>query len=408
MAFALPQLIRQVSGWLRQAYAGIKSFIARLFNSFKLSSSTSRGESSSPSRAGIEVRLEDGSEVVEDHPVLTELRKRATRELFGYLGLTHVPGQFWPLLAKHRDPITALREFVEGIGCNFKRVQELNPAEIERVQKVIDFLELGNPLFERLNPTQKAEIHKLLRKKHYDSALTLARMLADLQYLLDTLESYRTTPTLNIKEFHSFAEAVRNFANSPSQVSESEVQTAKDTADYYTSRIDEFRRCNLEFQDLLDSIDSWFRPEWLATPIAAEIGILSAGGEDARRKLAGEFQTLDEVDGPLAILRDCIAALKQHREASRARSRDDTSSKRSSSFDGREARIRSALRFFGFAEDEKPEWQEIKKAWRSILKHSHPDKFASDIYSDEDRKGAKERTQQATDKYRELEAYFRC
>src|SRR5262245_5046017 len=54
----------------------------------------------------------DAPAAVPDHPVLTELRRRAALELFDWLGFTHVPGQFWPILDALRDPADAIEAFI--------------------------------------------------------------------------------------------------------------------------------------------------------------------------------------------------------------------------------------------------------------------------------------------------------
>jgi hypothetical protein len=390
----------------RQVYNYFRSFFPELFGPLPRSKSDSIKATSSPLEPPA-VDGWDGDEPQPDHPDLKRLRRQATLELFDWLGLTHVPGQFWSLVDSLRDPISALAEFARGIGCDFQKIRRRDPEEIERFQNVIDFLQLAGPSIEAMTALQQKQFQEKLRQGNYDELMRLAKLLADLQGLLRSAAAYETDPTLHV--FRSFVQVVRELASEPFAVTEAEVSEARKRASAYTPRIEEFRLCYSIYHDALDSFENWFRPEWKSTSREAEIIKFAGHAEECIEKLAGNDFGFDELDEWLARLRVCVDGVSRHKRDSETEDYydhdHDTRAGRSRPY---ESRIGWALKCLGFVETAKPDCGQLRTAWRKFMQRFHPDKFASDKYSDEDRRGAHERAQQANEAYELLRVQFGC
>jgi hypothetical protein len=393
MSIDLRRSLEWVLGLARQAY----EFVRKRFKP-RIDLSGKGGEKTKPAPKPRPKVHRDPDELQPDYgkPELKRILRQASIELFSWLGLTHVPGPFWPLVEKHRDPIGALEEFVRGIGCDFQKVRSRDKGEIERFQEVIDLLEIAGPLIDTLDKLQPSWFQDQILQKNYEKTRRLAKHIADLEELLTTTAHYKTDPTLHV--FKSFVDEVQSLAAKPFEVTEEDVRAAKEHAAAYTWRIDEFRRCNSEYQFAIGTIGHWFRQEWRGTSREAEIRNLAGGGNKCIEELAGLDFSFDAVDERLATLRYCAEGLLAYKlESETAPSGGGSGPKGRKS---PESELSRALKFFGFTEDRKPDCNELKSAWRKIVTQSHPDKNKS--------AGAEERTKMANANYTFLRGRLRC
>ncbi|MGH6815940.1 MAG: hypothetical protein ACREC6_09560 [Hyphomicrobiaceae bacterium] len=304
-----------------------------------------------------------------EHPVLAELRRRAAVELFAWFEFTRVPGQFWAILDEKRDPASAMSFFVDRIGCDILRVRYRDPAEIEKVQTVIDLLTTAETLFVGLTDAQRRELYRHVFAGNYKKAREIAETFADLHCGIARARNFCHAPT--IAAFKVFTGKLEALACTPSEITAARVGSDMTELEAHTVRIRLFRELQRRLDAFRESVGAWWPPEWRdAQPAEILQNAIEQAGEACKHIENDPYLTAYGIGSQLESLAQSLEILEDLRNRAGAGSAYaghlDNGSMPSAIDPDEEART-EALHFFGVEAAFSPE--ELKDAYRNYIKN---------------------------------------
>ena len=310
------------------------------------------------------------SEATVDHPVVDALRHKATNELFDWLGLAMIPRQTWAILDKVGDPAAAIEQLIRALGCDPLAARRREPGEIARLEAAIDVLIAVDSLRRYLSADQLSEIEYLLFGGDYDAVMTYSRVVAAFSAV--HIGQEKAARLRRFAVYESFVQTFEGYRSDPWSLAPTDAEEALRLSDRLVTTME-------RYTDLYAAIS-----EAIATMRALWPGS-GAGAPEAetRDRLQWDFEAIDDrlvndpsldVDRIDDLLRDASELLEACRvlledfkpdTGDNGDAGDTTGAPRNESDE--------ALVFFGFAARSSPSWEEIKKAYRAVMKKLHPD-----------------------------------
>ncbi len=304
------------------------------------------------------------SEDEADHPVLGQLRSRAVNEMFGWLGLTLIPRQIWPILETVRDPGLAVEQIIVGLGCDPKRARRRDAVEIERLQSAIDILVALDTLRPHLSLTHLAEIELLLFSGKHDTVGRYHRIVSALSGVLIGRE--KSASLRVFQAYNTFIAEIERYIRDPLRLEPEDAEDALRLSDVFTTSMEDYAVLHDKISRVIGAVLANWPEEF------------ESGDEfDIRNGIILRFEEIDtsllnEKDLNLAdikaLIEECSLLLRDVEELLH-RIRADPGPDSAAGMSEMDA----ALAFFGFGEGASPSWEEIQKAFREIMKRVHTD-----------------------------------
>jgi len=299
-----------------------------------------------------------------DHPVIEQLRRRAVNELFEWLGIILIPRQTWPILKRVGDPGAAVEHLILALGCDPERARRRDADEIARLQAAIDILVALDILRPYLSLEHLQEIEYLLFSGDYDTVRKYSRIVSALSAVLIGREKSGSLRVFAVYE--AFIADIERYVRDP-------LSLEADDADEALRMSDDFITAMEKYTALYEDVSGMISAVHAAWPDDLE------SGDDFRLREGMDLH-FKEIDATLLseptldltqieeLIEECSELFKDlegllHRihDAPRPDGAAQTSEKD------------DALVFFGFAAGSAPSWDEIKRAFRAIIKKVHPD-----------------------------------
>ena len=350
----------------------------RLFDVFRRASGQAETVKPSPAPAP-DILGSDGDPALLN--AIDSLAKRAVVDIFDWLGLSHVPAQFWPILERMRLPGESVTHFVEAIGCDAARVRARDAEEIERVQVIVDLLAQCNDLFAGMTDEQRGTLRDRVFVGSFDAVRQATAALADLNFVLET--GRRRAARTHFAAYAQFLSEVEHYAKDPFSMSSADAEGAKAVSQDYLAWMDQFDLLTARFEDRMASLANWWPDDWLGTPMEAEFSDAESQFEDAQRGLLNEsglsgddiLILLHALEEQADLIDSLFDRAQSHMSAGTAGSGSTGSAGAGSgTFGGLGAEVEDALAFFKFPSGLQPAWDQIKKTYRKLMMDIHPDR----------------------------------
>jgi hypothetical protein len=306
------------------------------------------------------------SEAASSHPVVDELKRRATNELFDWLGLSMIPPQTWVILDKVGDPGSTLEQLIRALGCDPLRARRREPEEIARLDAAIDVLIALDSLRPYLSVEHLREIEYLLFGGDYDAVKAYSRIVTVLSAVLIGCEKAKSLRLF--AAYESFVEVVEGYLADPWDLAPEDAEDALELSDRFINGMERYTSLNAEISATISAIHS----VWSGSTGAPDPDLLDGillHFEEIDGRLADDAEIgLDEIDDLMRQVEEVLEDLRLLLEDLQP----DAGPDGGSSAAGLDE-IGQALVFFGFAAGSSPSPEEIKQAFKRKMKEVHPD-----------------------------------
>jgi len=307
------------------------------------------------------------SDAAVDHPLIDGLRRKATNELFDWLGLTMIPRQTWAILAKVGDPGAAIEQLIRALGCDPLAVRRREPEEIARLEAAIDVLVDLDSLRPYLGAEHLSEIEYLLFGGDYDAVKTYSRVVAAQAALLIGRE--KAARLRRFAVYESFLRTVERYFDDPWSLSPADAEAALRLSDRLVTAMERYTALHRDLAAALTAIQALWPGSAAGAAQAAERDRIQLRSKSLDDRLAGDPDLdparIDDLLNEAAALLEACRLLLEDLKPSAAGAEGFSEAGLSETDE--------ALVFFGFAAGSSPAWAEIKQAHRSAIKKLHPD-----------------------------------
>lgn len=315
-------------------------------------------------------------EPISDHPTLATLRRRAVNELFDWLGLTVIPRQVWPILARTGDPGETIMLFARSLGCDPDRLRRRDTDEIERLQGAIDLLIVLNDLAPAFDLEQRRELEVILFSGDYDTVTRYGRILFSLQSILHGFDRTKDLPLF--AAYQSFKDEVTLYKHRPLELTPDDLEQALYLSDRFERSLLSYTNLNVEIEAQIDAALSSWPPDADDLDNRLLHGITARSSEIKMTLLRNNTLTIDEIE---ALVEECNTILNNIIELIHRVSGSFTSAGHDRAPDSRETELKEARIFLDLPLDSPLSFKDIKNAFRAFARTHHPDYAVDDTDS---------------------------
>jgi hypothetical protein len=290
------------------------------------------------------------------------------------LGLSIVPGQFWPFLERAGDPATALSNFLGAVGLDVEAVRRREPDALATANEVLELLVFVEPAFRHLGAAALASLEQALFSRQIDEVRRAAEIVESCESI--RLLAERWLPEERFASFHAFLNDIASMLDDPLSATLDDARAARRISDHYAEVMERLDRLRRSHADVRTSLSS--NPGWEMGPDADDLihhaAIFDALVDALLSQLIAPTE-LDEFITQLGRHAASFAAFAARASAGPRTGRDRARKGRSKGPppDPPLTEFEQALRFFGFAVSDRPKREEVKKRYFAKIKLSHPD-----------------------------------
>lgn len=307
------------------------------------------------------------SETVPGHPVVDKLARKATNELFDWLGLTMIPNQTWAILERVGDPGATLEQLIRALGCDPLLARRRDPKEIARLELAIDVLVSLDSLRPYLSADHLSEIEYLLFDGDYGAVRTYSHTVKALSAVLIGRE--KAAVLRRFAAYDSFVQVVERYIADPWSLSPADAEEAQQLSDHFITAMERYTDLHAAVSETIAAIQHLWPGSGPSAPNSDHFDGILLRFEDIDENLVNDADvTLDQIDD---LLRQCEEVIEDLSKLLEDLEPDaDTSG---GPFAAGLDEVDKALAFFGFVSGESPSPDEIKKAYKRKMKEVHPD-----------------------------------
>lgn len=302
-----------------------------------------------------------------DHPVVNGLRRKATNELFDWLGLVMIPQQTWAIVAKVGDPGAAIEQLIRALGCDPLRARRREADEIARLETAVDVLIALDVLRPHLSEEHLSEIEYLLFDGDYNAVKIYSRIVSALSAVVLGREKSKTLR--RFAAYESFVRAAEDYLADPWSLGPGDADEALGLSDRFITAMERYTVLYGAISRAIRAIRSLWTD-----------GSMTEADADYRDGIFLQFEDIDDAlvaDSNLDLadidnfLNDCADLLEDCRNLLEHLEGDSGESGGPSEPASDEVDL--ALIFFGFATGSSPSWEAINKAYKTVMKKCHTD-----------------------------------